>query len=100
MEPRVPRETIEILTMIPQRIDPVQSIRMGEKGWGLHAVQGCSLYKILVWITVVTVLGLLFVLFLLLFRDKTDLVGVFVPATFLSTMLLMFLSIPQIVGVA
>ena len=74
--------------------------RMGEEGWGLHAVQGFSLFKILVWITALTVLGLLFVLFWLLFVDKTDLQNAFVPATFLSTMIFLGLAVPQMLRIA
>lgn len=94
------REAMGTLAMIPKKINPTLNYRMGEEGWGIHAVQGYSLFRVLVWITGVTVLGLVFVLFWLIFVNKTDLQNAFVPAAWLSTMTLMALAIPQALGVA
>ena len=88
------------LAMIPKRKNMTLDYRTGEEGWGLHAVQGFSMFKILVWIIGLTILGLLFVFFWLLFVDKTDLQNAFVPATFLTTMIFIGLAVPQILRVA
>lgn len=93
-------QTVGTLAMIPKRKDMILDYRMGGEGWGLHAVQGFSLFKILFWVIALTVLGLLFVLFWLLFVDNTDLQNAFVPATFLSTMIFIGLAVPQILRVA
>ena len=88
------------LAMIPKRKNMTLDHRMGEEGWGLHAIQGFSWFKILVWIAALTAFGLSFVLFWLLFVDRTDLQNAFVPATFLSTMIFIGLAVPQILRVA
>lgn len=93
-------QAVGTLAMIPKRTNLTLGHQMGEEGWGLHAVQGYSFKKILVWVIALTVLGLFFVFFWLLFVDKTDLQNAFVPATFLSTMIFMGLAIPQMLRVA
>ena len=93
-------QRVGTLAMIPKKTNTPIDDQMGEEGWGLHAVQGYTLSKILVWIAALTILGLVFVILWLLLVDKTDLQNAFVPATFLSTMAFIGLAIPQILGVA
>ena len=87
------------LTMIPKRIMVFSAKDTNSEDWGIHGLQGFSLWKILAWIAFLTVLGLVFVIFWLVFIDKTDLVNAFVPFTFLGTMVMIGLGVPQLLGV-
>ena len=87
------------LTMIPKRIMVVSANGTSSEDWGMHGLQGFSLWKILAWIAFLTVLGLVFVIFWLVFIDNTDLENAFVPFTFLGTMIMIGLGVPQLLGV-
>ena len=76
--------------MVPKKKDTTLPDSMGAEGWGLHAVQGLSLWKILVWIAALEVLGLAFVATWL----------AFVPITFFMTLVLLMLGVPQVLGIA
>lgn len=91
---------IETLQMVPKNIASPLGNQKGVEGWGLYAIHGYSLRKILYWIIAVTLLGLVFVVLWLCLVDKTDLQNAFVPAMFLSTMLFMSLVVPQMLGAA
>ena len=95
-----PSQATDTLAMIPKNTMAALGAEMGTEGWGLHAVPGYSLFKVLAWIAVLTVLGLVFVVCWLTFVNKTDLQNAFIPAMFLSSMLLMALAIPQLLGIA
>ncbi|KAK0516178.1 hypothetical protein JMJ35_000781 [Cladonia borealis] len=90
----------ENLQMVPQNIACPLGSQKGVEGWGMYAIHGYSLRKILYWIVAITVLGLVFVILWLSFVDKTDLQNAFVPAMFLSTMIFMGLAVPQVLGAA
>lgn len=94
------RQANDTLAMVPKNTTAALAAEMGTEGWGLHAVQGYSLSKVLTWIAVLTLLGLVFVVFWLSFVNKTDLQNAFLPAMFLGTMLLMALAVPQLLGIA
>ena len=87
------------LTMIPKRIMVVSADGTSSEDWGMHGLQGFSLWKILAWMAFLTVLGLVFVIFWLVFIDNTDLQNAFVPFTFLGTMIMIGLGVPQLLGV-
>ena len=90
----------ETIDLIPKKSDgPLSSVR-GTCGWGIRAVDGYSMQKILCWLAFVTVLGLVFVVNWLVLVSKTDLQNGFVVPTFLGGMLMAALAIPQILGVA
>ena len=89
----------KVLAMIPKHKNLPLGNHMGVEGWGLHAIHGFSLRKILYWIVAVTAVGLIFVILWLIFMNKTDLQNVFAPAMFLGTLIMMGLAIPQILGV-
>ena len=56
--------------------------------------------KIVSWIGALTFLGLLFMAMWLAFVDKKDLQNAMVPYTFIATMALLLLAVPQQMGVA
>jgi hypothetical protein len=67
--------------------------------WGMHALQRFSLWKIMTWIALLTILGPVFVVFWLVYIDKTDLQHAFMPYAFLATMVLIGLGVPQFLEV-
>ena len=62
----------------------------------MHALPRFSLWKILAWIASLAIIGLVFVIFWLVFIDKTDLQNAFIPFTFLATMIMIGLGVPQL----
>ena len=104
-QPHEGRGTTTTLDMIPKRIRNGSSNgtssddwRSSEE-WGMHALPRFSLWKILAWIASLTILGLVFVVFWLVFIDKTDLQNAFIPFTFLATMVMIGLGVPQLLEV-
>lgn len=89
------------LEMIPKRImtQPGSLSTSSSEGWGIHALQRFSLWKIMTWIAFLTVLGLSFVAFWLVYIDKTNLQNAFMPYTFLATMVMIGLGVPQLLEV-
>lgn len=87
------------LEMIPKKVDALLKDK-GAKGWGLHAVQGWSLWKIVFWMGAFTVLGLLFVILWLVLVDPKDLQNAFTPGAFLVAILCLPLGIPQFLDAA
>lgn len=88
------------LEMIPKKVDALLKPDKGAEGWGLHAVQGWSLWKIVFWMSAFTVLGLLFVVLWLVLVDPKDLQNAFTPGAFLAGMLCLALGIPQFLDAA
>lgn len=93
------------LDMIPKRIRNERANGTSSddwsssEEWGMHALPRFSLWKILVWIVSLAILGLVFVIFWLVFIDKTDLQNAFIPFTFLATMIMIGLGVPQLLEV-
>ncbi|ERF75939.1 hypothetical protein EPUS_01305 [Endocarpon pusillum Z07020] len=87
------------LKMIPKRITAQSGSSASSEDWGMHALQRFSLWKIMTWIALLTILGLVFVVFWLVYIDKTDLQHAFMPYTFLATMVLIGLGVPQFLEV-
>ena len=93
------------LNMIPKRIRSEGVNGTSSDGWssseewGMRALPIFSLWKILAWIACLAILGLIFVIFWLVFIDKTDLQNAFIPFTFLATMVLFGLGVPQLLEV-
>ena len=104
-QPHGGRGRTTTLNMIPKRIrneraNGTSSDDWGSsEEWGMHALPRFSLWKILAWIASLAILGLVFVIFWLVFIDKTDLQNAFIPFTFLATMVLIGLGIPQLLEV-
>ncbi|KAL1961902.1 hypothetical protein VTN77DRAFT_935 [Rasamsonia byssochlamydoides] len=88
------------IAMIPKKTDSTLASDVGTEGWGLYAVQGWSLWKIVLWICACNFIGMVFVVLWLVLVDKTDLQNAFVPATFLVTMLCLAIGIPQYLDAA
>ena len=90
------------LEMIPKKLatPPQGGPDVNEPGsWGMHARQRFSLWKIMAWIVSLTIIGLVFVILWLVFIDRTDLQNAFVPYTFLATMVLIGMGVPQLLDV-
>ena len=87
------------LRMIPKRILTHRCESDDVEEWGIYARSQFSLWKILLWMTILTVLGLIFVVFWLVFVNKRDLQNAVVPYIFLATMALVGLGIPQVLDV-
>ncbi len=98
-QPEGCRGRTSLLDMIPKRnmLQPVGG--RGSEDWGMHALPIFSLWKILAWIAFLTTLGLAFVIFWLVFVSKTDLQNAFIPFTFLATMVMIGLGLPQLLEI-
>ncbi|RAO73074.1 uncharacterized protein BHQ10_009086 [Talaromyces amestolkiae] len=90
----------DTLEMIPKKVDPLLQPHKGAEGWGLHAVQGWSMWKIVLWMGALTVVGLLFVVLWLVLVDSKDLQNAFTPGMFLVAMLCLALGVPQFLDAA
>ena len=91
------RETIDL---IPKKKDASLLLLVGSQGWGIYARQGFSFLKFLAWIAIVTLAGLSFFVFWLVKVDMKDLQNAIIPFTFLVTMLMMALAVPQVWDIA
>ena len=89
------------LEMIPKKLatPPQGGPNVHLESWGMHARQRFSLWKIMAWLVSLTIMGLVFVILWLVFIDKTDLQNAFVPYTFLATMVLIGIGVPQLLDV-
>lgn len=85
--------------MIPKKVDELLR-QKGVTGWGMYAVQGWSLWKMMAWIAVIITLGLVFVVLWLVLVDSKDLQNALAPVMFLSTMLCFAVALPQYLGAA
>ena len=88
------------LGMIPKHLDSVPRWPVGTTAWGIHAIQGWSLKKILYWIGSLTILGLAFVPFWLAFINNKDLQSAFTPLFFVGMMTTIAAAIPQLLSIA
>ncbi|KAL4908363.1 hypothetical protein BDW74DRAFT_100086 [Aspergillus multicolor] len=93
-------EGSDTVEMIPKKVDALLEQQKGAEGWGLHAVQGWSLYKIVVWMGTFTLIGLLFVMLWLVLVDPKDLQNAFAPGMFLAAMLCLAVGVPQVLDAA
>ena len=104
-QPRGGRGRTTTLNMVPRRIrngcaNGTSSDDWGSSNeWGMHALPRFSLWKILAWIASLTFLGLVFVILWLVFINRTDLQNAFIPFTFLATMVIIGLGVPQLLEV-
>ena len=87
------------LMMIPKRVVIDPKLGTISLGWGMHALQRFSLWKILTWIVTLTILGLTFAVLWLTCVDKKDIQNAFVPSGFLISMVMLGLGIPQFLAV-
>lgn len=90
----------DTISMIPKKCNGPLGSKHGTCGWGMRAMQGYSLRKILCWLGFLTALGLTFVAIWLTLVSKNDLQNAFVVPAFLIAVLMAMLAIPQILGVA
>lgn len=88
------------IAMVPKKMGVPLAMSQGVEEWGLHAIQGWSLRKILMWMSVLHFIGLLFVSLWLALVDVKDLQNAFMPAMFLATMFSLLLGIPQYLNAA
>ena len=94
-QPEGGRDRTETLIRIPQRLRATTAEGTDSEDWGMHALSRFSLRKFLAWVVFLTILGLAFVIFWLVFIDKKDLQNAFIPFTFLATMIMIGLGVPQ-----
>jgi hypothetical protein len=97
-----PRTVVGIsttLSMIPKCTRTPLSLAAGARGWGIHALQRFSFMKIMWWITGSTIVGMVFVIFWLVFVSRTDLQNAFIPFTFLAGMVMVGLAVPQLLDI-
>ncbi|CZR59541.1 uncharacterized protein PAC_09435 [Phialocephala subalpina] len=87
------------ISMIPKSTRPPLPLDAGSEGWGLHGLQRFSLMKILAWVIGLWIFGLVFVILWLVFVSKTDLQNTFIPFTFLASMVMLGLGVPQLLDV-
>lgn len=88
------------IAMVPKKVGAALGTNQGDEGWGLHAVQGWSLVRIVLWMCVFNSIGTVFVVLWLVLIDSKDLQNAFTPATFLAMMLSLALGIPQYLDAA
>ncbi|KAK5690273.1 hypothetical protein LTR97_012462 [Elasticomyces elasticus] len=88
------------LPMVPKHLPAPQNANTSVECWGIHAVQGWSLRKIMCWIAGLNALGMTFVVLWLCFVSKTDLQNAFIPVTFFQTMIMIMIAVPQFVNAA
>ena len=98
-QPHGGRDRTTTLNMYPKRIRNEHANGTSSDDWGMHALPRFSLWKILAWIASLTILGLVFVMSWLVFINKTDLQNAFIPFTFLATMVMIGLGVPQLLEV-
>jgi len=68
------------LDMVPKKIREPLANQIGTQGWGLSAIDGYSVYRVLIWMGVQLGLSLVFVILWLVLVSKTDPQNAFVPA--------------------
>lgn len=90
--------TVKVLPMLVK--PPPLSKKQSERGFGLHAKQNFSLWKIVMWILLTEIVGLLFMAGWLYWIDEKDLQNAFVPVTYFVTLVGIAVAVPQLLGVA
>lgn len=88
------------LEMIPKKVDALLEPDKGAEGWGLHAVQGWSMWKIVFWFGALGMVGMLFMVLWLVLVDPKDLQNAFTPVMALMTILGLAVAIPQYLDAA
>ncbi|KAF5968001.1 serine/threonine protein kinase [Fusarium bulbicola] len=79
-DPRKGRGETTIIDMLPKKRNPPPfSKRISEPGWGLHAKMGFSQRRFLAWLSTCIIFGGIFVVFWLVFINKTDLQNAYIP---------------------
>ncbi|KAF1846869.1 kinase-like protein [Cucurbitaria berberidis CBS 394.84] len=84
--------------MLPKHVKHIDNWEGGTQAWGMYAVPDWALWKFLIWFGALTTLGLGFIVFWLVFISKTDLQNAFVPAMYITAMVMIALGIPQMRG--
>jgi hypothetical protein len=98
--PKCSNNMRQTLNMIPKKSDGPLDPKHGACGWGMRAVQGYSLKKILCYFIFVLVLGLVFVVLWLVFVSKTDLQNAIIVPTWLFAVFMCSVAIPPLLGTA
>ncbi|SCV54173.1 uncharacterized protein FFB14_13510 [Fusarium fujikuroi] len=95
-DPKKGRGETTIVDMLPKKRNPPPfSKRISEPGWGLHAKMGFSQRRFLAWLVFCIILGGIFVVFWLVFINKTDLQNAYIPTFLFATMLTVALGLLQ-----
>ncbi|CVL00390.1 uncharacterized protein FMAN_09853 [Fusarium mangiferae] len=96
-DPKKGRGETTIVDMLPKKRNPPPfSKRISEPGWGLHAQMGFSQRRFLAWLVFCIILGGIFVIFWLVFINKTDLQNAYIPTFLFATLLTVGLGLLQV----
>lgn len=96
-DPKKGRGETTIVDMLPKKRNPPPfSKRISEPGWGLHAKMGFSQRRFLAWLVFCIMLGGIFVVFWLIFINKTDLQNAYIPTFLFAAILTVALGLLQV----
>ncbi|KAG4277154.1 serine/threonine protein kinase [Fusarium proliferatum] len=96
-DPKKGRGETTIVDMLPKKRNPPPfSKRISEPGWGLHAKMGFSQRRFLAWLVFCIILGGIFVVFWLIFINKTDLQNASIPTFLFVAILTVALGLLQV----
>ncbi|RKL28355.1 hypothetical protein BFJ72_g12586 [Fusarium proliferatum] len=97
LDPKKGRGKTTLIDMLPKKTNPPPfPRRISEPGWGLHAKMGFSRRRFLAWLFFCIILGGIFVVFWLVFINKTDLQNAYIPTFLFATMLTVALGLLQV----
>jgi hypothetical protein len=90
-----------VLNGIPKRESPPPLERKARNGgWSFCTGQGLSMWRISAWCLAITIIVIVFVPFWLLLVDDLDLQNAFVPVTFLTSPVVIWLGIASLGSLA
>ncbi|KAF5548340.1 serine threonine kinase [Fusarium phyllophilum] len=96
-DPKKGRGETTIIDMLPKKRNPPPfSKRISEPGWGLHAKMGFSQRRFLAWLCFCIILGGIFVVFWLVFINKTDLQNAYIPTFLFAALLTVAMGLLQV----
>ncbi|CVL12815.1 uncharacterized protein FPRN_09895 [Fusarium proliferatum] len=96
-DPKKGRGETTVVDMLPKKRNPPPfPRRISEPGWGLHAKMGFSQRRFLAWLVFCIILGGIFVVFWLIFINKTDLQNAYIPTFLFAAILTVALGLLQV----
>lgn len=98
-DPSQTNASIRTLRMVPKhKIRHTPSWDLYDEAWGIHAVQGWSLCRMVVWLVLLNLAELLFVILWLTLVDSTDIQTAFTVPGYMTATVALGLIIPQFIG--
>ena len=86
------------LPMVPKKCKEGIKLLSGSEGWGMHAIQGFSITRILSWMGTITLVGIVFAILWLVLVDKTALTNAFYLMGAFLTLFSMAMGVTQLLG--